>query len=307
MLIFVLHLHQSQTTMALKPDTVQFLLQQIERSSFTAFQGTAAQLFSYLENEIKDNPVYDKYESERSRWTDWPGDDNNTGWPDWQMPGLIDDAKSLAYDIYKTIATGGPGAAIGLSGNLFHNSKHNENLRELNTTFSGYLAQSLEDIVNANPEKSGEQPKMVDGGKVFIIHGHDALLKTEVQLLLNRAGVQSVVLHEMADRGRTIIEKLIDETKGAGYAIALLTPDDLTDSGQSRARQNVVLEIGYFLGKLGKERLRMIVKDNVEVPSDLQGILYEKHDVNSAWKMKLLKEMRAVGIFVDLTSVVDLL
>jgi predicted nucleotide-binding protein len=300
-------LYQIQTAMALKPDTVQFLLQQTSRASFTAFQGTVAQLFTYLETEIKDNPVYNKYESERSKWADWPGDDSATGWPDWQMPGSLDDAKSLAYNLYKSIATGGPGAALDLSINLFHNNGHDDNVRELNSTFIGYLAQTLEDIVDANPEKSSEKPKLVDGGMVFIIHGQDALLKTEVQLLMNRAGVQSVVLHEMPDRGRTIIENLVGETERAGYAIALLTPDDLTDGGQGRARQNVILEIGYFLGKLGKERLRMIVKEGVEVPSDLQGILYEKHDANGAWKMRLLKEMRAVGMFVDLQSVIETL
>lgn len=293
--------------MALKPDTVQFLLQQIGRASFTAYHGTVAQLFAYLEAEIKDNPVYDKYESETSKWADWPGDDDESGWPDWQMPGSIDEAKSLAYSIYKKIATGDPEVAIELSTNLFHNNRHDDNITELNSNFVGYLTQAIEDIVNANPEKSREKPKLVDGGTVFIIHGHDALLKTEVQLLMHRAGVQSVVLHEMADRGRTIIEKLVGETERAGYAIALLTPDDLTEGGQGRARQNVILEIGYFLGKLGKERLRMIVKEGVEVPSDLQGILYEKHDANGAWRMKLLKEMRTVGIFVDLQSVIETL
>jgi predicted nucleotide-binding protein len=293
--------------MALKPDTVQFLLQQVSRASSTPFQGTIAQLFSYLDSEVKDNPIYDKYENERNKWADWPGDESITGWADWQMPGLLDDAKSLAYNLYKSIATGGPRDAFNLSTSLFHNNRHDDNLRELNSTFIGYLAQALEDIVNANPEKSSEKPRLVDGGTVFIIHGHDALLKTEVQLLMKRAGVQSVVLHEMPDRGRTIIEKLVGETERAGYAIALLTPDDLTDDGRGRARQNVILEIGYFLGKLGKERLRMIVQDGVEVPSDLQGILYEKHDTNGAWKMRLLKEMRAVGMFVDLQSVLETL
>jgi predicted nucleotide-binding protein len=223
------------------------------------------------------------------------------------MPGLLDEAKSLAYSLYKGIATGEPGAAFGMGVNLFHHTQHDRNLSELNNTFIGYLGQALDDIVDANPEKSSEKPKPVNGGTIFIIHGHDAFLKTEVQLLMHRAGVQSVVLHEIADRGRTIIEKLVGETERAGYAIALLTPDDLNDAGKGRARQNVILEIGYFLGKLGKERLRMLVKDDVEVPSDLQGILYERHDANGAWKMKLLKEMLAVGVFVDLQSVVDTL
>jgi predicted nucleotide-binding protein len=67
----------------------------------------------------------------------------------------------------------------------------------------------------------------------------------------------------------------------------------------------VILEIGYFLGLLGKERIRMIVKGEVEIPSDLQGILYEKHDKSGAWKIKLLKELQAVGIYVDIQAAIN--
>jgi predicted nucleotide-binding protein len=294
--------------MALNPENIKFLLQQLRNASSNAFYGIVSQIFSYLNEEVKDNPVFAKYEGERERWEQWPNTDEvSFSRGQWSLPTTLEDTKSLAYSIYKTISIKGQKELDQFGFRVFRKNNTSENLREVNATFLGYFIQALEDIVNANPEKSSEQPKPVDGGTAFIIHGHDALLKTEVQLLMHRAGVQSVVLHEMPDRGRTIIEKLVDETKSAGYAIALLTPDDLTDGGEGRARQNVIMEIGYFLGKLGKERLRMIVKDGVEVPSDLQGILYEKHDANGAWKMKLLKEMRAVGIFVDLTSVVDLL
>jgi predicted nucleotide-binding protein len=176
---------------------------------------------------------------------------------------------------------------------------------KLNVTFFGYFELTLEDIINANPEIEVKSPQKVNNKTAFIVHGHDNELKTELQLLLNRAGVNSIVLHEQADKGRTIIDKLIGETETAGYAIALLTPDDLTKDGNNRARQNVILEIGFFLGKLGKERIRMVVKGDVEIPSDLHGILYEKHDPNGAWKIKLLKELQAVGIYVDLQAAIN--
>jgi len=95
---------------------------------------------------------------------------------------------------------------------------------------------------------------------------------------------------------------LIDESKDSNYAISLLTPDDLVADGRSRARQNVILEIGYFMGRLGKERVRMLVKEDVEIPSDLSGILYEKFDSGGMWKMKILKELIAVGINADLNA-----
>jgi predicted nucleotide-binding protein len=82
-----------------------------------------------------------------------------------------------------------------------------------------------------------------------------------------------------------------------------MSPDDLLDNGAYRVRQNVVLEIGYFIGKIGKHRVRILKNGNVDMPSDLQGILYENYDGVGAWKMKLLKEMRAVGIEVEIDSV----
>jgi predicted nucleotide-binding protein len=77
--------------------------------------------------------------------------------------------------------------------------------------------------------------------------------------------------------------------------------------GTARARQNVILEIGYFMGQLGKERVRLLVRDNVEIPSDLQGILYEKHDNAGHWKIRILKELLAAGIYVDIESVMNTL
>jgi predicted nucleotide-binding protein len=142
----------------------------------------------------------------------------------------------------------------------------------------------------------------ITNNKIFIIHGHDELMKSSVQLLLTRAGLNDIVLHEQPDRGRTIIDKLIEETNDACYAIALLSPDDLGENGK-RARQNVILEVGYFLGKLGKERVRLLVKENVEIPSDLQGIIYEPFDASGNWRMRLLKEIQAAGIEVGLEEV----
>lgn len=136
--------------------------------------------------------------------------------------------------------------------------------------------------------------------KVFIIHGHDEELKKEVQLLISQVRLDYVVLHEKSDRGRTIIDKLIEEGKDAAYVVALLSPDDELRDGTRRARQNVVLEIGYFLGKLGKGKVRLLKKGDVEIPSDLQGILYTVYGSDGVWKMKLLKEIKDAGIDIDL-------
>lgn len=291
--------------MALNPERIKFLIEQIQISEYTTFKSIVSQLFKYLDNEIKDNPVYEKYEKARQKWQQWPESETSSfSRGQWDFPDNLEDAKSLSYDIYKSISENDKSFADNLSFSLFRQNKLGENFYKLNSTFLGYFIQVLEEIINANPELEDNSPKTIEGKTVFIIHGHDNELKTEVQLLLKRAGVSNIVLHEQTDRGRTIIDKLIDETKNAGYAIGLLTPDDLTTTGNNRARQNVILEIGYFLGYLGKERLRMIVKGEVEIPSDLQGILYEKHHTSGAWKIKLLKELQAVGIYVDIQAAI---
>ena len=237
----------------------------------------------------------------------WPNTSNESSfvYGEWDFPDNLEEAKSLSYDIYKSIAEHERLWVESLAFNLFRQDLDGVNFSKLNSSFMGYFALVLGEIVNANPEIEKSSIKKVNNNTAFIIHGHDNELKTEVQLLLKRAGVNSVVLHEQADKGRTIIDKLISETETAGYAIALITPDDLSQDGNNRARQNVILEIGYFVGFLGKERLRMIVKGDVEIPSDLQGILYEKHNTSGAWKIKLLKELQAVGIYVDIQAAIN--
>lgn len=291
--------------MALNPDKIQFLYNQIYRAEHNTISSVIGQLFSYLDNEIKDNPIFDKYQQERSKWSEWPHIDESAFNFQWELPKNLEDAKSLAYDIYRSAAENNNNWLSSFAFNLYHQRSMSENIDKLNNTFLGYFEQVLEEIINANPEIDIQKPNQAKGNTVFIIHGHDNELKKDVQLLLKNAGVNCFVLHEQPDRGRTIIDKLIEETNSAGYAIALLTPDDLTSDGVNRARQNVILEIGYFLGKIGKERLRMIVKENIDIPSDLQGILYEKHDSNGAWKIKLLKEIQAVGIYVDIQGAID--
>jgi len=166
------------------------------------------------------------------------------------------------------------------------------------------LLAELEDNIAIQKLRIKDEVKIL-GDKIFIIHGHDNEMKREVQLLLSRASLDDVVLHECPDKGRTIIDKIIEESEPACYAIALLSPDDSLADGEKRARQNVILEIGYFLGKLGKERVRLLKRGNVEVPSDLHGILYENYDETGSWKIKLLKEIQAVGIKLDIQKVVD--
>lgn len=286
--------------MALKPELISFFLGNIQNSNMQTFGSEVAQLFEHIESEVKDNPVYDKYEGSTERWKEIM-DGNHTGW---SMPTKYEDAKLLVYSLYWRIAELGPkGYNIPMNLTYQDHGNINDSIDNFNNQFLGYFQQVLEEIINANPEIEEIEAEKISGTTVFIVHGHDELLKTEVQLLLTRGGVNNIVLHEQPDKGRTIIDKLVQESSISNYAIALLSPDDILDDGTTRARQNVILEIGYFIGKLGKERVRLLKKGEIEVPSDLQGVLYEKYDKGGTWKMKICKELIAVGIYVDIEAI----
>lgn len=132
--------------------------------------------------------------------------------------------------------------------------------------------------------------------KVFVVHGHDEGLKNEVALFLNRLSLTPIILHEQTARGRTNIEKF-EAYASVPYAVVLLTPDDLGGKDvhdlKPRARQNVVLELGYFYGKLRREFVCCLNK-GVEIPSDSMGIEYVSYDAFGAWKIKLAKELSEV-------------
>ena len=148
--------------------------------------------------------------------------------------------------------------------------------------------------------------KSATDATVFIVHGHDDALKTEVARLLEKLGIDAVILHEQANEGGTVIEKFESHARRADFAIVLLTPDDIgyakskgPDSAQPRARQNVILELGYFFGVLSRKGVCALLKGNVEQPSDYVGSLYISHDDRGSWKYEIVKELKAAGINVD--------
>jgi predicted nucleotide-binding protein len=290
--------------MAMKPELIDFFLQQIDRSNTSTVSGSIRQLFEHLATEVKDNLVYTQYETAMPHWLSWLDEKEAGGFGyDWQMPGSFVEAKQLAFSVYKKLALNEDHSDFLFQ--ISEKSNLQEAIEAFNEMFLPYFTKALEDITNANPEYAKNKLKRVSGKTVFIIHGHDSQLRTELQLLLKTGGVPYVVLHEQADKGRTIIDKLIEESELSNFAIAILTPDDLLSNGDYRARQNVILEMGYFIGLLGKERVRLLVKGDIDIPSDLYGILYEKHDEAGAWKARLAKELIAGGIFVDLPAIIQ--
>ena len=158
--------------------------------------------------------------------------------------------------------------------------------------FQSYLAEMSEE-----PEAKAIETGNGRFDRVFIVHGHDGELKHAVARLVEKQDLQAIILSEQANKGKTIIEKF-EENSGA---ICLFTADDLgrakaEKKNSFRARQNVVFEAGYFMGKLGRDKVVIIAENGLEIPSDMQGIVYT--DKNN-WEFDVLKELKAMGYPID--------
>ena len=145
---------------------------------------------------------------------------------------------------------------------------------------------------------------------VFVVHGRNDELKETVARFLAQLDLKPVILHEQPTGGRTIIEKFGTHSD-ARFAVVLLTPDDVGRLAanaaaelQSRSRQNVIFEWGFFVAKLGRRNVCALYAEGVEVPSDLSGVVYVELDRKGAWKMMLARELKAGGIDVDLNRAI---
>lgn len=142
--------------------------------------------------------------------------------------------------------------------------------------------------------------------KVFIVHGHDDGARESVARFLERIGLEAIILHEQANQGRTIIEKVVAHGD-VGFVVVLLTPDDegCTKGGtpEPRARQNVLLELGYFIGRLGRDKVCALKRGALEIPSDFAGVVWETMDGSGAWKQALARELGAAGHDIDWNKV----
>lgn len=138
--------------------------------------------------------------------------------------------------------------------------------------------------------------------KLFIVHGRDNESKQEVARFIEKVGLQSIILHEQASSGMTIIEKIERYSNEADFALILYTPCDHGRGAHEakvhprlRARQNVVFEHGYLMAKLGRENVCALVKGEIETPNDISGVVYVDFDVQGAWKSEVAKELKACG------------
>jgi predicted nucleotide-binding protein len=142
---------------------------------------------------------------------------------------------------------------------------------------------------------------------VFVVHGRDDGSKETVARFLSKLDLNPIILHEQPNSGKALIEKFIANAQ-VGYAIVLMTPDDVgyfvsePEKKEPRARQNVIFELGYFIGLLGREHVCALQRAAVVAPSDWEGVVYIQMDAAGAWRLQLAKEMKHVGLPIDLNN-----
>lgn len=172
-----------------------------------------------------------------------------------------------------------------------------ENLLRTKAVLNAYMEEMIDE---GKDEVSMPVKAQRHFNKIFIVHGHDGELKQAVARIIENQNIEAIILSEKANLGRTIIEKFEDYSEVDG-AICLFTADDLgktqKDSvDQLRARQNVVLETGYFMGKLGRNHVIILADNGIEMPSDLSCVVYTD---TAHWQIELLRELKAMGYEVD--------
>jgi hypothetical protein len=183
----------------------------------------------------------------------------------------------------------------------YHLDEYQTDMTESISSLEG-IRDRLELLDELNP------PARIFGDKIFIVHGHDEAAKHKIARFVADLDLTATILDEQPSRGQTIIDKFEEHADEAGFAIVLLTADDVgapkdkTDELKPRARQNVILELGYFFCGLGRDRVCILYEEDVELPSDIHGVIYVQMDKHGAWKLDLAQEMVSVGIAVDMNK-----
>ena len=187
---------------------------------------------------------------------------------------------------------------------------HNRYWRSGKNQMINLFSTMLEELKLFGPSSKAGKVQKTDvklSKQIFLVHGHDDAMKQAVARTLEKIGLEPIILHEKPSEGRTIIEKFTDYSE-VSFAVVLLSPDDIAypkdrspKDAMLRARQNVIFELGFFIGKLGRNRVLVLYQEeeNFEMPSDYSGVLYTPYDSSGRWQFDLIKELKACGYDVD--------
>lgn len=196
---------------------------------------------------------------------------------------------------------------LGISGSFTpqveYDKRFRQGLREAKLLLESFRPEIP---TSSSSEEVKEDIESMNKKDVFIVHGHDEETLLRVKDFVGTLGLNPIILHEKPDEGFTVVEKF-EKHSSVSFAIILLTPDDVgfpkgkEDQKRGRARQNVILEMGFFLGKLGRKGVRALYKEDVEIPSDYGSVLFIKLEEDD-WKLKLAREMKVAGLEIDLNK-----
>jgi len=174
------------------------------------------------------------------------------------------------------------------------------------------LLKTIEEDLTLDSNKIIKKDRTKLSTKIFIVHGHDEEMKQAVARTVEKIGLVPIILHEQPNKGRTIIEKFEDYSD-LNFTIVLLSPDDIAypkdkppEDKEFRARQNVIFELGFFVGKLGREHVFILCKEeeNFKIPSDYSGICYTPYDNKGQWRFDLIGELKSCGYNVDANKLI---
>lgn len=191
----------------------------------------------------------------------------------------------------------------------FYNGGSRKIIRDIQNVTSQLIIPFVRDYKSyvENNGSTDSKLKLPMSKKIFIVHGHDGEARETVARFIGNLGFEPIILHEQANKGRTVIEK-VEANSDVGFAVVLLTPDDLGRANteedlQPRARQNVLLELGYFIGKHGRDKVCALRRGQVSIPSDFAGVVWEDMDDRGAWKQALARELQAAGHEIDWNAI----
>ncbi len=184
-----------------------------------------------------------------------------------------------------------------------------ESIKEVDNAYKKHKDLKLpEKVITKSTSAKKTSTSKENKKDVFIVHGHNEELKEKVARTIEKLKLSPVILHEQSNEGQTVIEKF-EKHSNVNFAVVLLTYDDFgnikSEKNQNkRARQNVILELGYFIAKIGRENVMPLYEHGVELPSDISGVLYTLIDETENWKFRLVKELKSAGFKLDANDII---
>lgn len=213
--------------------------------------------------------------------------------------GLSDSLTTIQEDFTNLSSSIKEGWTRLTSNGLYISDEQFNKVFEINNKINDFITKAVTLFSDAKFNIRKASPAVSNNNRrIFIVHGRNHAVRDDVKQLLIENKFEPIILENEPNKGQFLLQKFLSAASTVSYAIVIMTGDDKVDDVNqqvSRARQNVILELGYFISQIGKERIIILQDSNIENPSDIAGLVYETIDTNGDWKGRVLKELYAVG------------